>query len=61
MSEPEQSRTRGRPRKYASRRDAVRAAVQAHRERERARRQSPDIEDRGIIDLSAIPAYRVRR
>ncbi len=52
---------RGRPKVHKDRKAAVRAAVKAHRERERARRQSPDIEDRGLIDLSAVAAYRVRK
>ena len=58
---PPAPKKRGRPKVHKDRKAAVRAAVKAHRERERARRQSPEIEDRGVIDLSAVPAYRVRK
>lgn len=53
-------RTRGRPRKHADRQAASRAASAAYRERKRARRQAPTIES-DIIDLSAVPAYKVKR
>ncbi|WP_312283815.1 hypothetical protein [Candidatus Igneacidithiobacillus taiwanensis] len=52
---------RGRPRVHEDRKAAQRAASAAYRERRRARREAPEIEDRGIIDLSAVPAYRVRK
>ena len=53
-------RTRGRPRKHADRQAASRAASAAYRERRRARRQSPTISSK-VIDLSALPAYKVKR
>ncbi len=52
---------RGRPRIHKDKAAAQAAASQAYRDRRKARRQAPTIEDRGIIDLSAIPAYRVRK
>ncbi len=52
---------RGRPRIHEDRKAACRAASAAYRERKRARRSTPEIVDRGIIDLSAVPAYKVKR
>jgi hypothetical protein len=53
-------RERGRPRKHEDRKAASRAASAAYRARRKARRESPTIESK-IIDLSAIPAYKVKR
>ena len=50
---------RGRPRIHADRQAAQRAASAAYRARRKARRQAATIES-SIIDLSAIPAYKVR-
>ena len=53
-------RKRGRPRKHEDRKAASRAASAAYRARRKARREAPTIESK-IIDLSAIPAYKVKR
>jgi hypothetical protein len=50
---------RGRPRIHADRQAAQRVASAAYRARKRARRQAQTIESH-IIDLSAIPAYKVK-
>ncbi len=52
---------RGRPRVHEDRKAAQRAASAAYRDRKRARRAAPEIEDRGVIDLSAVPAYKIKR
>ncbi len=54
-------RPRGRPRIHEDRKAAQRAASAAYRERKRVRRSTPEIVDMGIIDLSAVPAYKVKR
>ncbi|MEY2343335.1 hypothetical protein AB4090_14725 [Acidithiobacillus sp. IBUN Pt1247-S3] len=53
-------RNRGRPRIHADRHVAQRAASAAYRERKKARRQAPTIQS-SIIDLSAVPAYKVKK
>ena len=69
---PTPPRPRGRPRIHPDRRAAQAAASRAYRARKRAEREAlerlrqrgrqvPDIEDGGIIDLSAIPDYRIRK
>jgi hypothetical protein len=50
---------RGRPRIHADRQAAQRVASAAYRARKKARRQAQTIESH-IIDLSAIPAYKVK-
>ncbi|MCE5388680.1 MAG: hypothetical protein K0041_08900 [Acidithiobacillus sp.] len=63
---PAPRKPRGRPRVHADTKAAQAAASKAYRDRKRAEKQArstrplPDIEDHGIIDLSAVPAYRVR-
>lgn len=52
-------RNRGRPRKHSTKAAAQAAASKAYRERRKARRQSPTLES-AIIDLSALPAYKVK-
>lgn len=55
---------RGRPRKYESKAEAQAAASRAYRARKKAekeaRRQSPTVSS-DVIDLSALPAWKVRR
>ena len=55
---------RGRPRKYENKAEAQAAASRAYRARKKAereaRRQSPTVESK-IIDLSALPAYKVKK
>jgi hypothetical protein len=60
MTDQTPPRRRGRPRIHPDSKAASRASSAAYRERKRARRQAPTVEsDR--IDLSALPAYKVRR
>ncbi len=54
-------RPRGRPRIHPDKKAAQRAASAAYRARKRARRECPDIVDGGIIDLSEIPPWRIKR
>ncbi len=54
-------RPRGRLRIHPDRKAAQRAASAAYRARKRARRECPDIIDHGILDLSAIALWRIRR
>jgi len=69
---PPVPKPRGRPKVHKDTKAAQRVASKAYRDRKRAERQAqtaaiqqgrkaPDIEDHGIIDLSVIPAYRVRK
>ncbi len=69
---PPAPKPRGRPKVHKDTKAAQRAASKAYRDRKRAERQAqasairqgrktPDIEDHGIIDLGAIPAYRVHK
>ncbi|MEY2343313.1 hypothetical protein AB4090_14580 [Acidithiobacillus sp. IBUN Pt1247-S3] len=53
-------RNRGRPRIHADRQAAQRAASAAYRKRKKARREAPTIQS-SIIDLSAVPAYKVKK
>lgn len=53
-------RPRGRPRKYADNKEARRAASAAYRERKKARRETPEMSSK-IIDLSTVPAWKVKK
>ena len=57
--ETKQGKGVGRPRKHADAKAASRAASAAYRERKRARRSAPEVYSR-IIDLSALPAWKVK-
>ncbi len=50
----------GRPRKYETRKEAVRSAQAAYRERKKARKESPEVQNT-IIDLSAIQPWKVKK
>ncbi|OCX70765.1 hypothetical protein A6M27_11395 [Acidithiobacillus thiooxidans] len=50
----------GRPRKYATRKEAVKAAQAAYRERKKAKRESPEVQS-VIIDLSAVQPWKVKK
>ncbi len=69
---PPAPKPRGRPKVHKDAKAAQRAASKAYRDRKRAERQAQasamtarrkpaDIEDHGVIDLSVIPTYRVRK
>ncbi len=49
----------GRPRKHPDAKAASKAASAAYRERKRARRAAPEMYS-GIIDLSVLPAWKVK-
>ncbi len=51
-------RPRGRPRLHPDAKTASRAASMAYRERRKARREAPEVAS-AIIDLSALPAWKV--
>lgn len=57
---PQESRGRGRPKKHANKAEAQRAASKAYRERKKARREAPEAHSE-IIDLSALPAWKVAK
>lgn len=50
----------GRPRIHPDAKAAQRAASAAYRERQRVRRESPEVSS-SVIDLSVLPAWKVRR
>ncbi len=52
---------RGRPKIHEDRKAACRAASAAYRNRKRARRSATEIEDRGVIDLSAVAPWKIKR
>lgn len=57
--EGKQGKGVGRPRKHQDAKAASRAASAAYRERKRARRAAPEVFS-GIIDLSVLPAWKVK-
>lgn len=60
MSGTTERRPRGRPRKHQDAKAAARAASTAYRERRKARREAPEIQSK-IIDLSVLPAWKVKK
>jgi hypothetical protein len=59
MSDTEK-RSRGRPRIHPDAKAAARAASAAYRERRKIRREVPEVSS-SIIDLSVLPAWKVKQ
>ncbi|MBE7566816.1 hypothetical protein [Acidithiobacillus sp. HP-11] len=51
---------RGRPRKHEDLKAARRAASAAFRERQKARKEAPEVQSK-IIDLSVLPVWKVKK
>ena len=60
MTDTTEKRPRGRPRKHEDAQAASRAASAAYRERRKARREAPEVQSK-IIDLSTLPAWKVKK
>lgn len=56
---PSNSKRAGRPRKYASKKEAARAADAAYRERKKARKEAPEVQSK-VLDLSVLPKWKVK-
>lgn len=56
---PSKTKKSGRPRKYASKKEAARAADAAYRERKKARREAPEVQSK-VLDLSVLPKWKVK-